>query len=117
MTIKVTIEVPDAKVGNLLARLDGYKALCEHVPVADEPRKVQKRKYLNGSARLMLKDITRVRKGTLSMRIVKEIEKYEKKHGAGTMPRSDLTAKIEPYSQAPGAAISAAIKHNYIGVT
>lgn len=44
MTIKVTITVPDTKIGNLLARLDGYKALCEHVteqyvPGWDNPRK------------------------------------------------------------------------------
>ena len=37
MTIKVTIQVPDTKIGTLLTRLDGYKALCEHVPV-EEPK-------------------------------------------------------------------------------
>lgn len=39
MTIKVTIEVPDAKIGKFLAQLDGYKALCEHIPVEEPPKK------------------------------------------------------------------------------
>ena len=40
MTIKVTIEVPDTKIGTLLARLNGYKDMCEHVSV-EVPKKAK----------------------------------------------------------------------------
>lgn len=59
---------------------------------------------------LMLGDVSGQRhKGSLTDLIVTKIEKHEKKHGAATMTRSALTEQLTEFSDAPGAAISAAL--------
>ena len=54
------------------------------------------------------------REGSLTDIMIKVIEKHEKKHGAGSVTRAMLTDELSAVSDAPGAAISAALKRGVI---
>lgn len=54
------------------------------------------------------------RDGTMPCVMVQKIEKYERKHGAGSMTRGILTKQMEEYSDAPGAVITAGLARGII---
>ena len=91
MTIKITITVPDTKIGTLLARLDGYKALCEHVPV-EVPKKVK----LNGgnlhsrAASLLTMTGKIAQPSSKIAEGMTIFEKLEKKKGIGSVSVQDF---------------------------
>ena len=55
-----------------------------------------------------------LREGSLSWRIDQMVRKHEVSKGAGSMTRALLTKKLENFSDAPGAAISAALSRGII---
>ncbi|KPL28074.1 MAG: hypothetical protein AMJ72_05380 [Acidithiobacillales bacterium SM1_46] len=98
----MTIEVPDAKIGKLLSQLEGYKALCEHVPVEEPPKKTNGRGGRMHSRADSLLTMTGKEPNEKSQlwkaRYV--FEKLEKKKGIGTVTveafRKELVSKKLP---------------------
>ena len=89
MTIKVTIEVPDTKNGTLLARLAGYKALCEHVPVV-ELKKLNGTKMHTRAASLLTMTGKKAQPNSKIAEAMTIFEKLEKKKGIGSVTVGDL---------------------------
>lgn len=70
---------------------------------------------VNPNTCIMLgKNHAEVQHNSLSDRIVRVLTKHEKKHGAGSMTRSELTDAMSEWSDAPAAAIGAALKRDVI---
>ena len=96
MTIKVTINVPDTKIGNLLARLDGFKALCEHVPVETPQAKPNGKMHSRADSILTMTGKTPNKNSKLA-KALEIFEKLEKRMGIGQVNaaafRIELTKK------------------------
>ncbi len=89
MTIKVTIEVPDTKIGILLARLNGYKAMCEHVSI-DVPKKAKFRNpHSRGESLLTMTGKTAQPESKIAIAMTL-FEKLEKRKGIGTVTVQDF---------------------------
>lgn len=93
MTIKVTIEVPDAKIGKLLSQLDGFKALCEHVPVA-EPKKLNGTKQHSRKDSLLTMTGKIPQKNSSLAKALTVFEKLEARKGIGTITLGDFRDEL-----------------------
>ncbi len=54
------------------------------------------------------------RKGSLPNVMINKIERYEKKHGAGSMTRALLTESLSEFTDTPGAVITAGLAKGII---
>ena len=117
MSFKVTIEVPDSKLVSLLKGIpSGLTYAVSHTAENGAAKKVIKVvKRMNDDTVLTLGDIEKASEGTLAHDMCVLIQKHEKKHGIGKgMTRGELVGSMEEYSDAPEAAIKAAINRGII---
>ena len=103
MTIKVTINVPDTKIGNLLARLDGFKALCEHVPVEMPQAKPNGKMHSRAESILTMTGKTPNAKSKLA-KALDIFERFEKTKGIGTVTVKQFRTKLVTEKQSKGLA-------------
>ena len=100
MTIKVTIEVPDAKIGKLLTLLDGYKAVCEHIPVEVPDKKKANGRMHNRAGSLLTMTGKIPNAGSKLFKAREIFEKLEAKMGIGSVTvqdfRDELTKRKQP---------------------
>lgn len=98
MTIKVLIEVPDAKIGKLLAQLDGYKALCQHVPV-EVPKAKSNGKMHSRAFSLLTMTGKQPNKNSKLAKALEIFEKLEKRKGIGAVTVGDFRIELEKKKQ------------------
>jgi len=103
MTIKVLIEVPDAKIGKLLAQLDGYKALCQHVPVEVPQAKPNGRMHSRAETVLTMTGKTPNANSKLA-KALEIFEKQEKSRGIGNVTVADFRKQLLAKSMSKGLA-------------
>ena len=116
MSFKIIIEVPDSKVVATLKLLNGHKCYIENMNQGDvQMSPLKKAVRVMPTTRLMLgKNFAAARNESLNGEIVALLQKHEGKHGAGSLTRGELTEQLEEYSDAPAAAIGAAIRQDII---
>lgn len=103
MTIKVTIEVPDAKIGKLISQLDGYKVLCEHVPV-EEPKKLNGAKMHSRADSLLTMTGKTPNKNSKLAKALEIFEKLEKRMGIGHVNAAAFRIELTKKKQSKGLA-------------
>ena len=117
MSFKIIIEVPASKLVKTLESLNGHKCYVENMKQPDVQMSPLKSTVtrVNPGTRLMLGPMRHnCLDGSLSDQIVQLVQKHEKKHGAGSLTRGELTEQLEKYSDAPAAAIGSALKKDII---
>ena len=103
MTIKVTIEVPDTKIGTLLARLNGYKAMCEHVSV-EVPKKTKgHNSHSRADSRLTMTGKTAQPNSKIAV-AMGIFEKLESRNGIGQVTVQDFPDQLVKKDQPKGLA-------------
>ncbi len=104
MTIKVTIEVPDTKIGTLLARLNGYKAMCEHVSV-EVPKKTKggHNSHSRADSRLTMTGKTAQPNSKIAV-AMGLFEKLESRNGIGQVTVQDFRDELVKKEQPKGLA-------------
>jgi len=103
MTIKVTIEVPDTKIGTLLARLNGYKAMCEHVSI-EVPKKAKGHNpHSRGNTRLTMTGKTAQPNSKIAV-AMGIFEKLESRNGIGQVTVQDFRDQLVKKEQPKGLA-------------
>lgn len=103
MTIKVTIEVPDAKIGKLLTHLDGYKALCEHIPVV-EPKKLNGTRMHSRADSILTMTGKTPNKNSKLAKALDIFERLEKRMGIGKVNAAAFRIELTKKKQSKGLA-------------
>jgi hypothetical protein len=103
MTIKVTIEVPDTKIGTLLARLNGYKAMCEHVSV-EVPKKTKGHNSHSRADSLLTMTGKNAQKGSKIETAMLLFEKLESRNGIGQVTVQAFREHLVKNDQPKGLA-------------
>lgn len=104
MTIKVTIEVPDAKIGKLISQLDGFKVLCEHVSV-ELPKEKMNGAKMHSRADTFLTMTGKTPNANSKLAKALDIfEKFEKTKGIGSVTVGQFRNKLVTEKQSKGLA-------------
>ena len=113
---RVTFECTDRKLGIALRNLTGSgMRIIEQRYFEDvKPKANGKLARVEPNDFVILGTPFKRREGTMPDIMIGFIERHEQKHGAGSMTRADLTEKLEEYSDAPGAVITAGLSRGII---
>ena len=123
MPFNVTIKnVGEHQLGDLFAKLGNkvYDIQVQHIDGGDVGKLPGKkasrnaRGYMTPDDVVLLGDIEQASAGSLYEKIHQIVQRLEKKHGIGTVLRSQLTEELGKYSNAPGVAINMARKKGII---
>jgi hypothetical protein len=116
MSWKLTIEIPDSKLLSALKLLKGYRVEVEQTIEVNGTalKQLAPDSRVTPQSHIRLGTNREVNEGTLHDKIIQIVEKYETRNGAGSMTRAELTKALARHSEAPHAAIGAALKSNVI---
>jgi len=102
MTIKVTVEVPEGKIGKLLTQLVGYKAICETVSVP-EPKTNGTKMHSRADSLLTMTGKEPNQNSKLSK--AKDVfEKLEKRMGIGNVNAAAFRIELTKKKMSKGLA-------------
>jgi hypothetical protein len=104
MTIKVTVEVPDAKIGKLISQLDGFKVLCEHVPVEVPKSKTNGAKMHSRAESILTMTGKTPNKNSKLAKALEIFEKLEKRMGIGQVNAAAFRIELVKKKQSKGLA-------------
>ena len=104
MTIKVTIEVPDAKIGKLLTKLNGYKALCQHIPEETHVNVPKGAVRHNRAESILTMTGKRPNANSKLAKALEIFEKQEKSRGIGNVTVADFRKQLMAKSMSKGLA-------------